>query len=1636
MELSAEDLAPVQALYDRGLYLQAYALAVKRAPLREWRGTPARVLAGRLAGNLGAPRLGRVLHFRAWRDDRRSLEALYPYAYAILDRRGPLDAWNTLRPFGEFAEAPDALRSDLFALRAEVAALLRDFDTAEHWMARAEEITGDRAWTHVARSRVLEHEDRYEEALAAVRHSLELRPWYRPAVQSLGHLLQLQDRDPEALTFLREAARHLESGAVVVQLAALEVEMGFYVEARGTCDRIEELHPLLENDLRDWLSARRCDAEYYCGNLKAARDWALKIKSPFYQRLAERLEKDDDRGRVLLSVGFVRQHHMTCAPATLSAISRYWDMPAEHLALAEEICYDGTPAQSERRWAGENGWTAREFTVTWDSARALLDRGLPFTLTTVEPASAHLQAVIGYDHRRSSYIVRDPYQRNWGEFLHPEMLDRYRATGPRGMVLVPRSQESCLQGIELPEAPLYDRLYALQQALERHDRDEAWKATEALVAEAPGHRLTIQARRALAAYDADRVAQLSCVEELLQRFPSDANLLLEKLGHLRERGRREERLELLRQQCARDDAAPLFWQQYARELSFDARQHGPALRLLKRALRFMGRDAESYHALAGILWNRRQLEESLELYRFAACIEDRNERYAQSFFIAARHLRQTAAALLFLRNRYRRFGAKSSWPARTLFWAYEQLDRAREALDVLEEALKTRPDDGELLLFAADVYDRYGPPERAEAALKSAEGRSHRMAWLRAAAHQAGTRGDLRRSLALWREIVAAEPLAVDAQASVTRLCAETEGRAAALDHLRSVVERFPHHAGLHQLWVEWLRDGEPAAYEAAIRRLVDINPADAWARRELSLCLVAAHRLEEALEPAELACRLEPSPNSHYIRSRALSAAGRIPEAQEACREAIRLSVDTDSAIYDLIGTCRTATERREALEFVRQELIRQVIFGDGLLTYRQVARDTVEPEELLRQLQEALDARPDLWHAWSAVSRHLADMERVSEAKDRATQATERFPLVPRLWVDLAHVHQLRGDLAGERSALEQAVKINPGWGTAARELAAAHERTGDFAAAKSVMEQAIQRAPLDPYNQGGLAQMLWKLGEKKAALDRLAHAVRLDPGYDWAWGRLGDWAREVGQRDVPEKLARDLAERRGGESRSWMVLAQTLEGPERLEERLRALETAVRLNPRLSDARDLRAVLLTGAGRFKEALEACGGDEAPLLLRGRAAWIEAKRGNRPRAIERMALVVAEDPSYYWGWMQLADWHAEDGSRKEYLEAARHLVRLAPQNEVALGYLGDAKLKNGDRPGAKVDFRRAIELEPDYSYGSLTLFDLHFEDREYETAAGVLALAKKHTGGPFVMAREVQLAAKQNRLPDALAALRTLCTVPSEERWPLDAALKALTQAGAAGPAQAALIEAATAPEANPLVGAVWARACMEAGRVKETREGLDRLQARPAVWSEAAAEYVRGLAAARRKGPLRRFVAQEGERLRRDTLTWSAVGNAYEALGRAKLCVEWMSDWRTRDGVLPWMLSATVIALRARGTVVEALEVGRRALAMPPDHSYSLHRLWVALDETLGGDAESGRAAVREIDPEALNSYYKCVRNLLRAALDLSVEPLRAAAAALPGYRLEAALVRSWSRVVGRIARAQGGLKGFWTRLRHAP
>jgi hypothetical protein len=253
-----------------------------------------------------------------------------------------------------------------------------------------------------------------------------------------------------------------------------------------------------------------------------------------------------------------------------------------------------------------------------------------------------------------------------------------------------------------------------------------------------------------------------------------------------------------------------------------------------------------------------------------------------------------------------------------------------------------------------------------------------------------------------------------------------------------------------------------------------------------------------------------------------------------------------------------------------------------------------------------------------------------------------------------------------------------------------------------------------------------------------------------------------------------------------------------------------------------------------------------------------------------------------------------------------------------------------------------------------------------------------------------------------------------------------------GSSAAAQEALLEAAVAGAAAPLVGSIWARSLSDAGRWKECADGLGRLKGR--LWSEAASEYVRALSTAKKMAELDGFVSATRDRLRADALTWGAVGNALESHGRPAACAEWMADWKTRDGVRPWMLSALVVSLRFRKAFDEALETGRGALRMAPDHSYPLHRLWVAFEEAVRGDLASGRAALEEVSPDSLNSYYQCLRWLLMAVVETSPDRLKSAASSLPSLHQEKALLHAYREALRRIRRAQGGFKGFWTWLRH--
>ena len=89
-----------------------------------------------------------------------------------------------------------------------------DFETAEAWLARADALA-QLPWLCIKPQALLDRQDRYPEALAAARRSMELRPWYRPGVQAAAHLFQLLGADGEASELLEEATGKNESASTV-----------------------------------------------------------------------------------------------------------------------------------------------------------------------------------------------------------------------------------------------------------------------------------------------------------------------------------------------------------------------------------------------------------------------------------------------------------------------------------------------------------------------------------------------------------------------------------------------------------------------------------------------------------------------------------------------------------------------------------------------------------------------------------------------------------------------------------------------------------------------------------------------------------------------------------------------------------------------------------------------------------------------------------------------------------------------------------------------------------------------------------------------------------------------------------------------------------------------------------------------------------------------------------------------------------------------------------------------------------------------------------------------------------------------------------------------------------------------------
>ncbi|MEM9159645.1 MAG: tetratricopeptide repeat protein, partial [Verrucomicrobiota bacterium] len=1014
--------------------------------------------------------------------------------------------------------------------------------------------------------------------------------------------------------------------------------------------------------------------------------------------------------RVRLEVPHVAQDHMTCAPASLAMLCEFWGQKVSHAAIVEEICYDGTYDASVRQWCIDQGWIAKEFRLDWDTLRKVIDRGVPCAVSTKEILTGHLQVLSGYDEFIEAVIIQDPSRTHYLEHLQKSFFENQRLYGPRALAILPKDKQNLLEDIDLPDAALFDELFKLNVSLDKHDRASAQAAMERAIEIDPENRLTYHARNTLASHDRATSAQLEAIDSLLELHPEDERLAWRKLSLLRSSGRYNRALKLLEEYANKRNVSTCWMSELGNDLMEDARQWKRSRKLLEDALARSPNDSVSLGNCATLERNDGSPAESIRLLRFAATNAYRNESYNRQYADSLANERQLDTASHYLHQRADRIGDKSPNPRITLCRFLDAHGQHSASIEQLEEIISKFPDDPDALIFAAKELSSNGHTERSLKILKQAEGKSARGIWLRAAADLCEHDQRVEEALNHWLELSDREPLAYDTITNTTRMLAQMRSEEESLSWLRERLNLYPDSYDIKSELIQRVKGPNVEEAIKLLDGMLEDYPTDPWVIRELSSCHLKARNLEQALANAEKACELSPRvPASWLFKGNALRELERLDEAREAFLKSTECDPDNSNGIYDAINVSLTRERKTEALDRFLQIAQDHSKNGQAFSTYAQLAKTYHTREQALAKLEEV---KPEFSHSWrihAKIIELLEELSRSDEALEMAKEVCEKFPLYPASFADCAELLEKQGQLDEAIDYWQKAFQGNRGWSRTAHGLSTALDLANRSQEALKVLEDALKASPNEYTHHGYIADIHSKRGDMDAAIEQFKKAVILEPGYDWAWGRLSYFLNNSGRHKEMVETARKIAEQRPGEARSWLILGDELtEGYEAFEA-IECYDKALQLNPELETAIDRKCQILASTQRVDEAIALCEEEKwqskPTATLKGRRAWLLHHKGELEKAIEAMSEVTQNYPNYAWGWERIIDWLIEDEKLKEAEEKAESYIAQFPTSADAYFIAAWVSHNRSKHKQCAERCQAALKIDPSHSSAAYNL-------------------------------------------------------------------------------------------------------------------------------------------------------------------------------------------------------------------------------------------------------------------------------------------------------------------------------------------
>ena len=1335
-------LTEINQLLEQAKHQKAWDIAKGLPPLNDWREAQGRTTARRLCNALGDSRRGYVLGYLGWRenpeDDRSYFNALFLRAFRtpfyffeeeILER--------LKRP-----EMTDEVRADLMAFWGYGQSLLREFPKAHQYLDEALSIENEpHSWVKLQKALIFEREDQFEKALEMVTDVWESNKSYTPSIISRANLLTKLQKQDEAVEFLEQGLTLSESPEVPLHLSGIFSDRDDCVLVKKYLDDYLLKSPLLSKKSQAWVSGRLADIALLEDDMTEFSEEARKTRPKgFHQKILKYYEDEPSAKsgqRKKLDVEVIRQHHMTCAPATLAMISKFYGDQHHHLEIADAICHDGTPWHKEKIWCLEKGYKIQEFSVTFEAAQKLIDAGIPFTLTTEALDSAHLQACIGYDSRIGVLILRDPSSSHYAEVYHKGLFEDNVETHLRGLAFVPPHLEAQLSSLELPETEAYDLFHEFSLALENHQPQQAKSVLTMMEEKCSQHPLILRAQLRFASYRSDEVEELSLVEKQLALTPKRPRLIRQKITLLQSLGRMSDLKVFLNDLRQREEVNGEVHRELGSIFCRDARTADLGDFYFRRALRSDSYSARLQATYARSLSARGEALKSLPFYRRASRLASSFEPYAREFFEVSYWAGKKTDALEFLKERADSVGDKSVEPHLTLLQKLEELkDPSAESYP--EHLLQRFPEDGDLMIELVGFSMRRGDWQKAHEFLSKAKGLVSPTEWRNKAAMLAKWEGDIPAEKSHYEAILEISPSETYAYRAIAGLIEEQEGEESAFEYIDDASKRLPELLHLREVVAERAVDLGPDKAIPILKERLEENDNNLWAIRQLALEFSKKSHHKEAKEWALLATVKDPSGSYNWSTlSNVQQSALDFKEAGEAARRSLALDIDNRSAFENLFAVCSNFKERKEAFKWVVEQLKDQVSDGSAYLDISGEATSILEVEEQRELYDSFMNERPDLWHNWQIRRSFLSAQNDFEGARNVAKEMVERFPTIPRCWMELGITERDLGNTEGELKAFHETVHRALTWGWARSEYAMSLANAGKTDEALETLSQGILANPLDSELYSSKASLLHKLGETKEASETIAETLRRNPFYYYGWRLLVDFTEMSEEKELVENTLELCHEKNSHSVNWWKLKANVYDLLGKKEEEFQCLEKAETLSPNNVSVIDSKAIWFAEVGRYEEALEETKrpiAEERPLTLRGREAWVLMQMGHRSRAWDLMSEIARTEKHYFWAQYMMAQWSYNASEWDTLKASSERMVALRPNDSEGWSYLGCACEELGKRELVKSAYQRAAILEPNDSFAGRQLVRLHLEDDNIDEAKDILRLLEFNCPNVYV--------------------------------------------------------------------------------------------------------------------------------------------------------------------------------------------------------------------------------------------------------------------------------------------------------------